>query len=95
MSSAADPWSIDYFNPPTPHVPAPSPRASAPRLIPEVDRLFRVQRDSLKALNALDELERALGKDARGVLKELRALRVEAENTYRVIRSYLDEFASN
>lgn len=95
MSNAADPWSINYFDPPTPHVPAPAPRAKAPKLIPEVDRLFRVQRDSLVALNALDDLEHALGKDAKKVLKELRALRVPAENTYRAVRSYLGDYANN
>lgn len=92
--SALDPWSIDYFNPPTPQVRAPSPRVKVPKLLPEQDDLFRVQRDALKALNALDELERVLGDEARKYSRELRALRVEAENTYRVIRSYLEQYAA-
>lgn len=95
MSSAPDPWSIDYFNPPTPHVPAPAPRSATPKLIPEQDRLFQVQRDILVALNALDDLEHKLGKDAHQYHKELRALRVPVENTYRVIRSYLDKYLNN
>lgn len=110
-SGAPDPWSINYFDPPTPHVPAPAPRSKTPRLIPEEDRLFQVQRNALLALNALDELERVLGgagrsarlgerdsaggMDARSLSKELRALRVPLENTYRTIRSYLDEYLNN
>lgn len=89
---ASDPWSINYFDPPTPHVPAPSVKPRTPRLIPEVDRLFTVQRDALKALQALDALESRLGKDAGKAARELQALRHEIENTYRVIRSYLDEY---
>lgn len=95
MTVSPDPWEINYFDPPTPHVAPPAPRSKTPRLIPEQDRLFQVQRNSLLTLNALDELEGRLGKDAHKFHKELRALRVPAENTYRVIRSYLDKYLNN
>lgn len=90
----SDPWSINYFDPPTPHTPAPTPRVRKPRLLPEVDRLFRVQRDCLKTLRALEELERRLGAEAQKFDRELHSLRFEAENAYRVIRSYLKDFAN-
>lgn len=94
-SDSFNPWNIDYFNPPTPHVPAPSPRVKTPRLIPEQNDLFTVQRDALKTLNALDALEDQMaGPDGRKYHRELKALRVQAENTYRVIRSYLDRYAA-
>lgn len=94
-AGAPDPWSIDYFNPPTPHVAPPTPRTKTPRLIPESDRLFQVQRNSLLTLGALDALEAKMGKEAHKYHKELRALRAPAENTYRVIRSYLEKYLGN
>ena len=86
--SAADPWSFDYFSPPNPGVAAPSPRV--PKAVPGMEDLFRVQRNALKTLNALDNLEHALGKDNKAV-RELDALRKEATGTYKVIRTYLSE----
>ena len=87
----ADPWSIDYFNPPTPDIKAPAPKVKAPRLLPEQDDLFQVQRNSLKVLHDLEDLERELGPK---MSPKLRAVLKDAENTYRVIRSYLEKYAS-
>lgn len=86
MANAADPWSIDYFAPPTPHVPAPSPKTHAPKPVPDPEALFSVQRHALQILNEVENL--------RGHVKDPRALhRLEqaAENGYRVIRRYLAE----
>lgn len=94
MAEAPDPWKIDYFAPPTPHVPAPSPRTQAPKLLPEVDRLFQVQRNSLKVLKDLEEVQHLLRDHKDPKLGQLvQRLGQDAENTYRVIRSYLDKFA--
>jgi hypothetical protein len=87
----SDLWNIDYFNPPTPDIKAPSPKIKAPRLIPEQDDLFQVQRNSLKVLNDLRDLERELGPK---MAPKMRAVLKDAENTYRVIRSYLEKYAT-
>lgn len=93
-----DPWSINYFDPPkpagqTPGVRAPSLTPKIPKSVPEIDDLFRVQRDALKVLNKLDDLEDELG-DALKKSKVFHALKQEAQNTYRVIRSYLEAHAT-
>jgi hypothetical protein len=85
---APDPWTINYFDPPTPHTPPPSPKTTAPKPVPQIEDLFRVQRDTLKVLNAIEELEHALGKDHK-VHHQLHALKREAENAYKVINTYL------
>jgi len=92
MSASPSPWDIDYFDPPTPHVPAPSPKGNPPKLVPELDRLFQVQRNALKVLNDLKALSGLPHKDPK-VAQALHRLTQDAENTYRVIRSYLDKNA--
>lgn len=98
----ADPWSFDAFAPQSPKVPegvsAPSsPKAptapKAPRIVPAVDELFSIQRNTLKVLNGLDDLEHEIGEHLRKS-KGYRALRQDAENAYRVIRSYLKQYGS-
>lgn len=92
MSSASDPWSINYFDPPAPHVPAPSPKARVPKPVPDAERLFMVQRHALQILNDLEELHRHLGHHQdRKLGAVLQRLDKDAENTYRVIRTYLAE----
>lgn len=82
--TSPDPWSIDYFNPPTPDIKAPSPRVKVPKPVPALDELFTVQRNALKVLNDLQDLDRELkGKIPRKLMQD-------AEHTYRVIRSYLE-----
>lgn len=96
----SDPWSIDYFNPPAPQ--APAAPVKSPKLIPEADRLYQVQKNALKALNRVQEIERSLqGKgdpndreknmQHRRLERELQQLERDIENTYRVIRSWLVE----
>jgi hypothetical protein len=83
-SNPLDPWSIDYFNPPNPQVSAPEPRARAPKMVPGLDDLFTVQRNALKVLNDLHALDHELkGKIPNKLLRD-------AEHTYRVIRTYLE-----
>lgn len=86
MSSGADPWSIDYFAPPTPHVPAPSRKAPAPKPVPDPEALFSLQRHALQILNEIENLDGKV-KDPRA----LERLRQAADNNYRVIRRYLAE----
>lgn len=92
MTEFDDPWSIDYFDPPTPQVAAPMPKV--PKPIPEADRLFQVQKNALKALNRVQQIEQSVAKskdvDPR-VRHELQQLEKDIENTYRVIRSWLVE----
>ena len=92
MSDFSDPWSVDYFNPPTPKVEPKGPKI--PKPIPEPDRLFQVQRNALKALNRVQQIEQSVAKtkdvDPR-VRNELQLLEKDIENTYRVIRSWLVE----
>lgn len=97
MADPADPWSIDYFNPVTPKVRAPAPRGpKTPRLIPEVHELFTVQRHALDVLYSIRELGAKLGDhDDKRVHAVLRTLERDAENTYRVIRSYLQTYAQD
>lgn len=86
----SDPWSIDYFNPPTPKVEAPTPKV--PKPIPEPDRLYQVQRNVLKALTRVQDIRRKQqGTDDRHLQRELEQLEMDIENTYRVIRSWLSE----
>lgn len=89
----ADPWATNYFDPPTPHVEAPGPQRRTPRLVPEQHELFTVQRHALDVLHDIEALLHALGKHAHDphVEKALRALERDAENTYRVIRTWLKD----
>ncbi len=83
----SDPWSFDAFDPPKPHVAPPRPKT--PKLVPEIDRLFQVQRNALRALHDLDEGDTVEGHHHRA----LQSLKRDVENTYRVIRSYLEKYA--
>lgn len=84
----SSPWDIDYFNPPTPNVrPPKSPQS--PALIPEADRLYQVQRNALKALNRVRDIEIGLKEVNPNLRREIQQLERDIENTYRVIRSWL------
>lgn len=86
----ANPWSLNAFDPPAGDVKPPSPRARTPRPIPDVERLYSLQRNTLKVLNNIESLEGSIGKAAHS--REWQALKQDAENAYRVIRSYLAEY---
>ena len=58
---AANPWSWDAFSDEAPKVDAPEPFKAAPRMFPEEDRLFKVQRDAMEAAELARELERRIG----------------------------------
>lgn len=90
-SDPANPWSWNAFEPPAGDVKAPSPHPRTPKLIPDVERLFSLQRDALKVVNGLESLESQIGKAASS--REWLMLKQDAENTYRVIRSYLGKNA--
>jgi len=79
----SDMFQQDWFHPPTPQVSAPRPRSKVPKLLPDVQELYTLQRDLIKCLHAADELEDS---------KEVHALRHQLENSYRVIRRYLIEY---
>jgi hypothetical protein len=83
--SSFDPWSIDYFNPPTPHRAPPSPKTRTPKPVPDPEKLFTVQRHALQIMNEIENLGEVKDKRA------LERLRQAAERNYRVIRSYLAE----
>lgn len=90
-----DPWASDPFSPPTPHVPAPGPSKRKPRPIPDQHELFVVQRHALDVLHGLADLEHKLGdKKDKHTHSILRSLARDAENTYRVIRTWLKNNAS-
>ena len=62
------------------------PKQHKPKNVPQADDLFQVQRNSLKVLNEVQRL-----RDKHPQLdRDLAALERDAENTYRVIRTYLD-----
>ena len=63
------------------------PKLPTPKIVPQVDDLFQVQRNALKVLGDI----RAL-RDKHPNL-DLGGLERDAENTYRVIRSWLDRNA--
>jgi len=92
----ANPWGWDAFGDKPPKVDAPEPFKPAPRLFPEEDRLFRVQKNALKAAQGADNLRRALsGRDLdKATAHLLKALVDDAEDTYRTIRSYLEKYVS-
>jgi len=94
--TSESPWSnVDNFNPPTPNVSAPKPRTKVPKLVPDEDRLFQLQRNAIKAVNGVAELKRLLrDDDNRHVRTQLNHLELDVENVYRVIRSYLEEHSS-
>ena len=86
----ANPWSFDPFNPPNPGVHAPAPRAHTPKLIPEEERLYQVQRNAMKVLQDIDALSRLVDSHTLHSAEWHRLL-MDAENTYRVIRSWLTQ----
>lgn len=89
-----DPWTIDYFNPPAPSkAPAGITKPKTPKVVPGIDELFTVQRNALKTMKSLEDLEARLGREHKGS-KELTRCMHEAENTYRVIRTWLKDHAS-
>ncbi len=88
----ANPWSIDYFNPPTPHVKPPAPKQWKPptlRNIPDIDRLFSIQDDLVRAINAADAIEHEASR-----IKGFRELQTNVENAYKLINRYLREFGA-
>jgi len=92
----ANPWSLDPFAPPNPGISAPQPFKRAPKLFPEQDRLFQVQSNTLKAVNDVAAFRHALaGKPlpphADAILHQLER---NVQNSYRVIRSYLDKYVN-
>lgn len=97
MPDAADPWSWDAFDlSDAPKVDAPEPFKPRQRLFPEEDRLFQVQKNALRAHQTARDLERELKGKSLGqqAERELRSLLNETEDTYRVIRSYLQKYVS-
>jgi hypothetical protein len=91
-NNPADPWSIDYFNPPTPHVKPPAPTKPFERtqkLVPDVDRLFTVQDCLIRAINACDRVEQLL---KHSEPKGFRELQRNLEDAYKGINKYLKEF---
>ena len=78
-----DPWSIDYFNPQPPKA-APAIQKN-PRLLPDVDRLFAVQRNLLKALNDVQDMKPS---------PEVHRLEHNLGNAYKSIRGYLATYAN-
>jgi hypothetical protein len=91
----ADPWSWDAFDPDVPKVDAPKPFKGAPKMFPEEDRLFAAQKNALKAARAAEDLQRALrGKIGAHEGRLLDHLVQDTENTYRVVRSYLDKYVN-
>lgn len=89
--ASEDFFSTDFFNPPNPKAgpKAPGP-PKPPKIVPDTNQLFQVQRNALTTVNALQDLLVAIGHDHKGA-KELNAALRAAENTYRVIRTYLKE----
>lgn len=96
MSEGFDPWDVDWFDPPSPHVAPPSPKVVPPKPVPEAERLFHLQRDILVALRELDEVKRAL-RDAKHFKGAYALQRMEQamDNTYKIINSYLRKNVSN
>lgn len=86
---------MNAFEPPRPKVHAPAPHTprdpAAVRPIPAQHELYVVQRHALDVLHDIRDLEHRLGKDADKVHREMQRLERDAENTYRVIRSWLEE----
>jgi hypothetical protein len=58
----ANPWGWDAFSDKPPKVDAPAPFKPAERTFPEEDRLFKVQRDALRAAELAEELQRREGR---------------------------------
>lgn len=82
----SNPWAIDYFNPPTPHVEAPKPVVPKPKhAIPGTDQLFKIQDDLIRAVNALDVLKQKP--------QGLSEVERNVQNAYRLINRYLKEHA--
>lgn len=82
-------WNTNFWDAGVPTVHAPAPRARAPKPVPEEEQLFQVQRNAQKTLVQLQELQ-ALVDDHKANRVLASAIR-DAENAYRVIRTYLKE----
>lgn len=89
-NNPADPWSYNAFDPPKPSagggVPFKPVVRQQRRDIPEQDELFAVQRNLMKAINELDNVER----DAKVNMKPLRT---QVENSYRILNRFLQNHA--
>jgi hypothetical protein len=85
VSDMSDPWHNVFNSPGGASTPAPPvvPGTRRKRDIPDQDELFTVQKDLVKALSALDELEH--------INPELdtRALRQQLQNGYKVLNRFL------
>lgn len=86
----SNPWSYDAFGPAgTPRQPlAPSPASTAPGSrrkspLPDQDEVFSIQKDLVKALSALTELENDNPK------LDTKRVRRQIQNTYRLVNRYL------
>jgi hypothetical protein len=90
----SDPWSINAFDPPRPKVNPPASRMRQPRVvkpIPSQHELYVVQRHALDVLHDLREVEHLVDLKDRKLVQAIQRLERDAENTYRVIRTWLEE----
>lgn len=85
---------MNAFEPPRPKIDPPAPRSKTPRLFPDKHDLYVVQRHALQVLHGIRELEAALGDNPKAH-KLIQRLERDAENTYKVIRSYLDTYVKD
>lgn len=86
-NNPSDPWSWNAFDPPNPSGGVPfKPAIKQRRDIPEQDELFAVQRNLVKAINELDNVEREKNPN-------LRSLRMQVENAYKVLNRFLQNHA--
>ena len=91
----ANPWSFDAFDPYNgPKVDAPEPFKAAPRTFPEEERLFKIQKNALRAARAAEGLQNSLGEMEGREKALLRELVDATEDTYRVINSYLKKYVA-
>lgn len=73
-------WDTNYWDFKAPRVHAPEPKARVPKPVPEPERLFTIQKHMLDMLHLLRDPK------AEHHLERIEAI---AENTYRVINTYL------
>ena len=80
----ANPLTQDWFNwQPKEHIPF-EPHKHVPSMVPEVNKLFAIQKDLLKAVNFIE------GAGHEGISgHEFAALRANVENAYRQLVNYL------
>ena len=80
-------WDTNYWDFKAPRVHAPEPKARVPKPVPEPERLFTIQRHTLDMLHVIRDCQKEFGhEDKHGLLDKLEG---QAENTYRVINTYL------